>query len=79
VAEKKTPATPAKAKKVKKASGFKRYLKELKGEFKKITWPTWSSLCNNTWATIAMCAIVGAIVCVIDFGLDALVNLLLSL
>ncbi len=79
MAENKTPATPAKAKKVKKESGFKRYLKELKGEFKKITWPTWSALWNNTWATIAMCAIVGVIVCVIDFGLDALINLLLSL
>ncbi|MCQ2404419.1 MAG: preprotein translocase subunit SecE [Clostridia bacterium] len=79
MAENKTSATPAKAKKAKKESGFKRYLKELKGEFKKITWPTWASLWNNTWATIAMCAIVGAIVCIIDFGLDALINLLLSL
>lgn len=76
MAENKTPATPAKAKKVKKESGFKRYLKELKGEFKKITWPTWSALWNNTWVTIAMCAIVGAIVFVIDFGLGGLIGLL---
>ncbi len=60
-------------------SAFKRYFKELKGEFKKITWPTWNAMWKNTWATIAMCAVVGVIVCLIDFGLDALINVLLAL
>ena len=70
--EKKAPA--------KKNSGaVKRYFKELKGEFKKITWPTAAALWKNTGATIALCAIVGVIVCLIDLGLDGLINLLLSL
>ncbi|MBP5303477.1 MAG: preprotein translocase subunit SecE [Clostridia bacterium] len=71
--EKKT--SPAK----KNSGGFKRYFKELKGEFKKVTWPTWPALWKNTWVTIAMCAVVAAVVCVIDIGLDSLINLLLSI
>lgn len=80
MAEEKTSSAKSATKPAKKNSGaFKRFFKELKGEFKKITWPTWKTLWRNTWATIAMCAIVGLIVCVIDFGLDGLINLLLSL
>ena len=79
MAENKTPGvTPSakKAKSAKKESGVKRYFKELKGEFKKIAWPTWSALCKNTWVTLAMCAVVAVIVCVVDAGLDALIQLL---
>ena len=80
MAENKTPGVTSSAKKAKpakKEGGFKRYFKELKGEFKKIAWPTWSALCKNTWVTLAMCAVVAVIVCVVDLGLDALIKLLL--
>ena len=85
MAENKTPAVTSSEKKAKpakkaKAEGrFKRYFKELKGEFKKIAWPTWSALCKNTGVTLAMCAVVAVIVCVIDIGLDTLIQLLLTL
>ena len=84
MAENKTPVTSTdkKAKPAKKAKserGIKRYFKELKGEFKKIAWPTWAALCKNTWVTLAMCAVVAVIVCVVDIGLDALIKLLLTL
>ena len=84
MAEKKTPdvtSSDKKAKSAKKAKAegrFKRYFKELKGEFKKIAWPTWSALCKNTWVTLAMCAVVAVIVCVVDLGLDALIRLLVK-
>ena len=85
MAEKKAPevtSSEKKAKPAKKAgteNRVKRYFKELKGEFKKITWPTWAALCKNTWVTLAMCAIVAVIVIAVDQGLNALIQLLLTL
>jgi len=56
-----------------------RYLRELKSEFKKIIWPSRSSLVRNTVVTLIMCAIMGAIISLFDLGLGALINLLMSL
>ena len=84
MAENKTTAATSSDKKAKdakkaKAEGrVKRYFKELKGEFKKIAWPTWSTLCKNTGVTLAMVAVVAVIVCVIDIGLDKLIDLLVK-
>ena len=56
-----------------------KYFRDLKGEFKKVIWPTFPSVARNTGVTLAMCAVVAVIICVIDFGLSALVKLVLSL
>lgn len=56
-----------------------KYFRDLKGEFKKITWPTTSAVVRNTLVTLAMCAFVAVIVCLVDFGLSGLVNWMLSL
>lgn len=80
-------STPAKKsgksdkKKDKKKTGSRvlKYFRDLKGEFKKITWPTLSSVVRNTLVTLAMCAFVGVVVSLVDFGLGALVNWMLSL
>ena len=56
-----------------------KFLRDLKGEFKKITWPTFPAVVRNTGVTLALCAILGLIICLIDLGLGALINLLLSL
>lgn len=58
--------------------GFK-FFRDLKGEFKKITWPTFPAVTRNTGVTLALCAILGLVICVIDLGLGALIDLLLSL
>ena len=56
-----------------------KYFRDLKGEFKKIIWPTFPSVVRNTGVTLAMCAIMGLGICVIDFGLSKLVELFVSL
>lgn len=55
-----------------------KFLRDLRGEFKKITWPALPDVARNTGATLVMCVIVGAVVCLIDLGLSQLVMLLLS-
>lgn len=74
-------ADPRKAKTdVKKKDANKKkvakFFRDLRGEFKKIIWPTRKTVIRNTSVTIAMCAIVGIAVAVFDFGLGALVSLL---
>lgn len=56
-----------------------KFLRDLKGEFKKITWPTFPSVVRNTGVTLALCAVFGLIICLIDLGLGQLIKLLLTL
>ena len=56
-----------------------KYFRDLKGEFKKIIWPTFPTVVRNTGVTLAMCAVMGLIIVVIDFGLSNLIKLLVSL
>lgn len=53
-----------------------KFFRDLKGEFRKITWPTLAATGRNTVVTLAMCAIMGVIICLIDLGLGALIDLL---
>lgn len=57
----------------------KKFFRDTRGEFKKIVWPGFPTVVRNTIATLIMCALVGAIIVVIDLGLSALINLLLGL
>ena len=73
---------PVKSEKSKKPGIFRRigkYLRDTKGEFKKIIWPTFPSVVRNTLVTLAVCAVLGVLVCLVDFGLSALIDLVLSL
>ncbi len=56
-----------------------KFFRDLKGEFKKITWPTFPAVVRNTGVTLVLCIILGLIICLIDLGLGALIDLLLSL
>ena len=56
-----------------------KYFRDLKGEFKKIIWPTFPTVVRNTGVTLAMCAVMGLIIVVINFGLSNLIKLLVSL
>ncbi len=53
-----------------------KFLRDLKGELRKITWPTMAATTRNTAVTLAMCAVMGVIICLIDLGLGALINLI---
>lgn len=66
----------AKSKKgVKKQGGIVKYLKDLKSEIKKVTWPSWSKVVNNTFVVlVGMCA-SATVVWGIDSALTALLKL----
>ncbi len=53
-----------------------KFFRDTKGEFKKIIWPTFPSVVRNTGVTLAMCAVMGILICVVDLGLSALINLM---
>ncbi len=52
-----------------------RYFKDLKGECKKITWPTFPNVVKNTLIVIAVCLIVGVGIWVVDWLLSLLIGL----
>ena len=54
----------------------KSWFTGLKSEFKKIIWPTLPTVVRNTGVTLAMCAVLGIAICLFDFGLGALIKLM---
>lgn len=55
-----------------------KFLRDAKGEFKKITWPALPDVVRNTIVTVAMCAVVGVVVCLVDLGLAELIKLIFA-
>ena len=66
----KNPIVPAKVKK---------YLRDTKGEFKKIVWPSFSTVVRNTGVVLAMCAVTAVVIIAVDLLCGWLVDLLVSL
>jgi len=72
---------------VKESNGKKRtiaqavlaFIRDYKGEIKKIVWPTVPNVVKNTLIVFAVCAIIGAFIWVLDFGLAKLLNLILGI
>ena len=56
-----------------------KYFRDTKGEFKKIVWPTFPTVLRNTGVVLALCVVLGVIICLVDFWLGAFVDLMLSL
>jgi preprotein translocase subunit SecE len=56
-----------------------KYWRDLKGEYRKITWPTFRTVVKNTAITLIVCALAAIFICVVDFGLSSLIELLLKL
>ena len=76
----------AKEKKEKKPNIFKRigsaiagFFKGIVAEIKKVTWPTKKQVALNTVSVLAFCLVIGAIIWLSDFGLDALMSLIARL
>ena len=59
-------------------SKVSKYLRDTKGEFKKIVWPNFPTVVKNTGVVLAMCAVTALVICLADFGLAALIKLLLG-
>lgn len=68
-------AKPKKAEKKQKVGFLKkmtRYFRDLRGEYKKIVWPTKKQIINNTLVVLAAVIIMGVFVA----GLDAVLGLI---
>ena len=48
-----------------------RFFREVKGEMKKVAWPTWAQTVNNTMIVIAVIILVAAFLTIVDaiFGI----------
>ena len=57
----------------------KKYLRDTKGEFKKIVWPNFSTVVKNTGVVLAMCAVTAVVIILVDSLCGLLIDLLLKL
>lgn len=55
-----------------------KFLRDYRGEIKKIYWPGPKMVVKNTLIVLIMCALVGAFIWLLDFGLGKLINLILG-
>ncbi len=67
--EEKNPIVPSKVSK---------YLRDTKGEFKKIVWPNFSTVVKNTGVVLAMCAVTAVVIILADAGLTLIIDLMLG-
>jgi len=65
--EEKNPIVPAKVSK---------YLRDTRGEFRKIVWPNFPTVVRNTGVVLAMCAITALVIVAVDALSTWLINLL---
>ena len=63
----------------KKTSKVKEFFKGVKGEFKKIVWPSFSSVAKNTAVVVVFCIIIGALIWVLDMLFGGLFNWVISI
>ncbi len=55
-----------------------RFVRDYKSEVKKIVWPRLNEVVKNTIIVLIICAIIGAFVWILDFGLGQLVQLIIG-
>ncbi len=85
MADEKVVVTEEKGKKPEKSDKKKtgifrkigKFFRDTKSEFGKIIWPTFPSVVRNTAVTLALCAVLGLGIWLVDFGLSELINLAL--
>lgn len=57
----------------------KKYVRDTRGELKKIVWPNFSTVARNTGVVLAMCAVTGLVIVAVDAVCVKLIDLLLNL
>lgn len=77
--ETKTDKKAAKSKKPNIFSRAIKYLRECKGEIKKITWPSAIQTTKNFGIVLLVIAVIGLFVYALDSGLFALLSLVMSM
>ncbi len=63
---------------VRAAKRIGSYFRELKSELKKVVWPSFKQVRNNTGIVIAAIIAVGAFIAILDFGFGFIHNLFLK-
>ena len=64
---------------VRAAKAVAKFFKDLKGENKKIVWPTAKTVLKNTGIVLAVVLIIGAAIWLVDWGLSAGIDAVLSI
>lgn len=64
---------------VRMGRAIKKFFKDVKGECRKVTWPSGKTVWNNSLVVIAVVAIVGLVIFGIDTGLSAIIDGIVSL
>ncbi|MBO5210909.1 MAG: preprotein translocase subunit SecE [Clostridia bacterium] len=54
------------------------FFRDYKSEVKKIVWPNYKEVLKNTGIVLVMCAVVGALIWLVDWGLGSLIELILN-
>ncbi|OIP62776.1 MAG: preprotein translocase subunit SecE [Nitrospirae bacterium CG_4_9_14_3_um_filter_53_35] len=57
---------------------IRTFLEEVKGEMKKVTWPTFLQTKGSTWVVIIMVLMIGVYFGVIDFFLAKFIHIFLG-
>ncbi|MBQ5321057.1 MAG: preprotein translocase subunit SecE [Oscillospiraceae bacterium] len=68
----------AKAAKVKKPNKVLKFFRDLISETKKISWPAWKTVVNNTIVVIVAILVIGVFIWLLDALLAFLLGLLLN-
>ena len=56
-----------------------KYLKDSRGEFKKVVWPTRQQVLNNTGVVLAVVVVAGVVLFGLDYALGVLMRFILSI
>ena len=56
-----------------------KFFRDYKSEVKKIVWPSFKDVVKNTVIVLIMCAVVGAFIWLLDFGLAKLLDVIWAL
>ena len=82
-ADSKKKANPSKEKKgnifVRMGKAVKKFFKDIKGECKKVVWPSAKTVLKSSGIVLACVAIVGIVIWLIDTGLSEIIKLLINL
>ena len=62
----------------KKENAGLKFIRSVKSELKKVTWPSFKQVCKNTWTVLACVVVIGLFIFILDtifgFGLQSLIK-----
>lgn len=62
----------------KKQNGIAKYFKGVKSEFKKVTWPSFKQIVNNTTTVIVSVIVVGLFIFVLDYAFSNILKAIIK-